>query len=138
MVSFRAVIASLGLIAASKLPSCLAYPTENANVATSPNPQYNEGRLVRRAEPGDFYLRIMPLGASITAGSNFAPDDEGENGYRKYLRDRLRADEWDVNMVGNHHRGTMRDSVSSTPNYPSCPADGPAYVNTNERRGRTK
>lgn len=44
-----------------------------------------------------FYLRIMPLGASITAGYGTNP----QNGYRKPLRDQLRWRGWPVNMVGS-------------------------------------
>ena len=69
--------------------------------------------LTRRAEPGDFYLRVMPLGASITAGE-YSPDD-AKNGYRKFTRDKLRADGWDVNMVGNFNMGTMSDNVRLRP-----------------------
>lgn len=48
----------------------------------------------RRADgAADFFLRIMPLGASITQG--YASTDG--NGYRKHLRDRLRFAGWKVN-----------------------------------------
>jgi hypothetical protein len=63
----------------------------------------------RRA--GDFWLRIMPLGASITAGDFNPPGDDRGNGYRKFLRDKLRADGWRFNMVGSFQRGTMNDKV---------------------------
>ncbi len=64
---------------------------------------------------GDFYLRIMPLGASITKGDPAQPNvDTLKNGYRKPLRDRLREDQWKVNMVGSvGDYGTMNDRVSS-------------------------
>ncbi|KAB5542692.1 hypothetical protein GE09DRAFT_1136165 [Coniochaeta sp. 2T2.1] len=58
----------------------------------------------KRAE--DFYLRILPLGASITQG--FASTDG--NGYRKHLRNFLRFQGWKVNMVGTKHDGTMADN----------------------------
>ncbi|KAK0761499.1 hypothetical protein N5P37_006451, partial [Trichoderma harzianum] len=48
-----------------------------------------------------FYLRIMPLGASITAGVGTDP----QNGYRKPLRDQLRWEGWPVNMVGSQSNG---------------------------------
>ena len=64
-----------------------------------------------RAE--DFYLRIMPLGASITRGDPADPNDPGKNGYRKFFRDRLRFDGWEVNMVGSVSSwGNMNDRVS--------------------------
>jgi len=59
----------------------------------------------KRAE--DFYLRILPLGASITQGIG---STDG-NGYRKHLRDYLRFQGWKVNMVGTKHEGTMADNV---------------------------
>jgi len=54
----------------------------------------------------DFFLRIMPLGASITQG--FGSTDG--TGYRKLLRSRLRFAGWKVNMVGSKRDGGMADS----------------------------
>ncbi|KAH7316977.1 SGNH hydrolase-type esterase domain-containing protein [Stachybotrys elegans] len=54
----------------------------------------------------DFYLRIMPLGASITRGQG---STDG-NGYRKALRQQLRWKGWKVNMVGSRQDGNMNDS----------------------------
>lgn len=67
----------------------------------------SKGDLMQRAA-GSFYLRVMPLGASITQGQ-YSSD---ENGYRKALRDQLRYMGWKVNMVGSLQDGTMADSVS--------------------------
>ncbi|SPO03558.1 uncharacterized protein DNG_06241 [Cephalotrichum gorgonifer] len=72
---------------------------------------YNNGSVVlasgsslqRRA--GNFYLRIMPLGASITYGDPHPPTTGGR-GYRKYIRDQLRSRGWSVNMVGSRRYGT--------------------------------
>ncbi|KAM0549173.1 hypothetical protein ACHAPJ_009482 [Fusarium lateritium] len=61
--------------------------------------------LNRRAAK-DFYLRLMPLGASITQGYK---STDG-NGYRKWLRAQLRFRGWKVNMVGSKQDGTMADS----------------------------
>lgn len=55
----------------------------------------------------DFYLRIMPLGASITEGVR---STDG-NGYRKWLRQQLRWKGWKVNMVGSKRNGNMADKV---------------------------
>ncbi|KAF4439048.1 carbohydrate esterase family 3 [Fusarium acutatum] len=49
--------------------------------------------LDRRAAK-DFYLRVMPLGASITQGYK---SSDG-NGYRKWLRAQLRFRGWKVSM----------------------------------------
>lgn len=69
----------------------------------------------------DFYLRIMPLGASITRGQPADPSDPNQNGYRKFIRDRLRLDGWKVNMVGSYSSwGNMADGVS-----PSLPRGSP-------------
>lgn len=66
------------------------------------------------SHPGDFFLRILPLGASITFGQG---STDG-TGYRKALRQHLRDDGWDVNMVGNRTGGSMKDnSVSGVPGY---------------------
>lgn len=61
----------------------------------------------RRA--AEFYLRIMPLGASITQGIN---SGDG-NGYRKHIRDQLRYAGWLVNMVGSKQDGNMADRVQN-------------------------
>jgi hypothetical protein len=47
---------------------------------------YTQVQDLRGRAAKDFYLRIMPLGASITEGSNAAAG----NGYRKHIRDQLR------------------------------------------------
>ncbi|KAI1502224.1 SGNH hydrolase-type esterase domain-containing protein [Biscogniauxia marginata] len=57
-------------------------------------------------------LRIMPLGASITFG---VLSTDG-NGYREDLRDMLISDGFDVDMVGNHAGGNMKDN--QTEGYP--------------------
>lgn len=107
MVAFTSVLARIGVAALSlaSIPSAYAYP---ANCTTL---NYGD-RVFRRADPQDFYLRIMPLGASITEGDPSPPDDDSGNGYRKFLRDKLRSEGWKVNMVGNMRRGTMQDNVS--------------------------
>jgi hypothetical protein len=58
----------------------------------------------------DFYLRIMPLGASITEGTG---STDG-NGYRKWLRQQLRWKGWKVNMVGSKPNGNMADKVCTS------------------------
>ncbi|KFY42222.1 hypothetical protein V494_02521 [Pseudogymnoascus sp. VKM F-4513 (FW-928)] len=83
----------------------------NDNQDLHQNPQEHD--VSRRAE--DFYLRIMPLGASITKGSPAAPGTNG-NGYRKDLRDNLVSDGWKVNMVGSQPFGKMADN--QTEGYP--------------------
>ncbi|KAK9590735.1 hypothetical protein V6Z92_003825 [Aspergillus fumigatus] len=51
-------------------------------------------------------LRILPLGASITWGYLSSTG----NGYRKPLRDKLRFEGWEVDMVGSKSNGDMRDN----------------------------
>lgn len=112
MVSSKAILVGFGVLAVSLFQPCLAAPFSSDATLAQTTPSYDSG-LFRRAEPQNFYLRIMPLGASITAGEHEPEDDEGKNGYRKYLRDKLRSEGWKVNMVGNYNRGKMNDSVSS-------------------------
>ncbi|KAK4224248.1 CE3 protein [Podospora fimiseda] len=54
----------------------------------------------------DFFLRVMPLGASITQGVGSTDN----NGYRKLLRQQLRFKGWKVNMVGSKKNGGMADN----------------------------
>ncbi|KAF9873870.1 hypothetical protein CkaCkLH20_08604 [Colletotrichum karsti] len=57
-------------------------------------------------------LRILSLGASIVWGVG---SSQG-NSFRKPLRDRLRYDGWEVNMVGSLRNGQMQDNdVQATP-----------------------
>ncbi|KAF2824052.1 SGNH hydrolase [Ophiobolus disseminans] len=53
------------------------------------------------------WLRILPLGASITRGLKSTPED----GYRKSLREHLKSLGHNVNMVGSHVNkdGSMQD-----------------------------
>lgn len=89
----------------SVLPAALPKTSPNYDLALFPEP----ARLQSRA--GDFYLRIMPLGASITYGEPGDPELEGRT-YRKYLRDSLRSRGWKVNMVGSRKFGqSFADNV---------------------------
>ncbi|KAK8017500.1 hypothetical protein PG993_013826 [Apiospora rasikravindrae] len=76
--------------------------TEGINV-TSPYMNDDVNDLNTRA--AKFWLRVMPLGASITQGIK---SSDG-NGYRKHIRDQLRFAGWNVNMVGSKQDGTMND-----------------------------
>lgn len=64
-------------------------------------------------------LRILPLGASITWGYLSSTG----NGYRKPLRDKLRFEGWEVDMVGSKSNGDMRDNVCISPSSPFPTAD---------------
>ncbi|KAI0857102.1 carbohydrate esterase family 3 protein [Xylaria cubensis] len=83
--------------------------TQSISLA-SPIKQQNddEHSSVRRASGfgGGMWLRIMPLGASITYG--YLSSDG--NGYRQALRDQIVAYGNDVNMVGSRRNGTMEDN----------------------------
>ena len=121
MVSSKAILAGFGVLAVSFIQPCLAFPFSSNVTLSQTTPNYDNA-LFKRAEPQDFYLRIMPLGASITAGEHAPDEDEEKNGYRKYLRDKLRSEGWKVNMVGNLNSGNMKDNVSS-PLIPRPPED---------------
>jgi hypothetical protein len=66
-----------------------------------------EEEWVERRDTKPFYLRVMPLGASVTQGHQSSDN----NGYRKWLREELRYQGWPVNMVGSLQDGTMKDRV---------------------------
>ena len=80
-------------------------PPSNSSQLT--DTAFQGAKLLRRVTQND-YLRILPLGASITQG---VASSSG-NGYRKPLRDQLRSQGWKVNMVGTKRDGTMVDNVS--------------------------
>ncbi|KAK7414551.1 hypothetical protein QQX98_006578 [Neonectria punicea] len=65
---------------------------------------FNASHLERRQD-AKVPLRILALGASITWGVG----SSNGNGFRKPLRDALRYDGWEVNMVGSRRGGTMID-----------------------------
>lgn len=67
---------------------------------------FNNLTSLQRRDDQPFYLRIAPLGASITNG--YLSSDG--NGYRKHIRDQLRSNGWPVNMVGSLATGTMHDN----------------------------
>lgn len=66
---------------------------------------FESGAIEPRQRPGSpehpVLLRIMCLGASITAGVG----EPSGNGYRKPLRDKLRWENWHVNYIGSQHSG---------------------------------
>ncbi|ROT40793.1 hypothetical protein SODALDRAFT_105063 [Sodiomyces alkalinus F11] len=109
MVSLKATLAGFGAVAALLLQPCAALPY-SAGLEPSQSPNYENIKLLKRADARDFYLRVMPLGASITAGEHGPEDDTQMNGYRKFLRDKLRLRGWKVNMVGSFNRGLMKDN----------------------------
>lgn len=77
--------------------------------STGSNLGIGEGSsALQKRDNGTFLLRIMPLGASITNG--YGSTDH--NGYRKALRQQLRYEGWQVNMIGSLRNGTMHDNVS--------------------------
>ena len=102
MVSLKGAT-TLGLALLSSLAQCHAAPA-------SPSP---DNVLASRESEKPSWLRIMPLGASITAGDPAPPDDDSKNGYRGFLREKLRSEGWEVNMVGNFNLGSMSDNVGT-------------------------
>lgn len=68
----------------------------------------NDITTLRSRAENPYLLRIMPLGASITNGYR----STGHNGYRNYIRQQLRYEGWNVEMVGSLRNGTMIDNVS--------------------------
>ncbi|CAG8901464.1 unnamed protein product [Penicillium egyptiacum] len=66
----------------------------------------NVERQLYKKDDKPFQLRILPLGASLTYGYL----SESGNGYRKPLRDQLRFDGWEVDMVGTKAHGNMKDN----------------------------
>lgn len=107
MVSLKSAAAIVGAALLCHLPPCLASPTNISLHAPD-----NGVGLLRRTEQRTPFPRIMPLGASITAGASEPPDDKDKNSYRKFLRDKLRVENWGVNMVGSFSRGSINDNVS--------------------------
>lgn len=100
-------VRSVGALLLALLPIVFASPLFDA-IPTTDNERLSD--LKPRA--GDFYLRIMPLGASITYGDPHPPDTGGR-GYRKYIRDQIRHNGWLVNMVGSQRFGAnFVDNVS--------------------------
>lgn len=71
-------------------------PTNNSD-ATGSDRGSNTGVDLNRRAAKDFWLRVMPLGASITQGIHSSDD----NGYRKWIREQLRWQGWQVNSKGS-------------------------------------
>ncbi|KAJ4414460.1 hypothetical protein N0V82_007909 [Gnomoniopsis sp. IMI 355080] len=93
---------SCWLVVLSLIHTALALPVISSDevdlsstaVSLDDDAELSSNNLHERA--GSFYLRILPLGGSITVGWGSSTG----NGYRKPLRDQLRRDGWKVNMVG--------------------------------------
>lgn len=65
-------------------------------ITSSPTNNSGDGIGLSRRAAKDFWLRVMPLGASITQGIHSSDD----NGYRKWIREQLRWEGWQVNSEG--------------------------------------
>ena len=122
-VRLRGIISFLAILLVL-VANCLASPLlvnrsnmTDVDFLTHDLDMYDEhtASVMARQSAGNFYLRIMPLGASITRGSNDHPDLRGR-GYRKFLRDKLRILGWKVNMVGSFRNGEQfADNVCCLP-----------------------
>ncbi|KAJ5204260.1 uncharacterized protein N7498_005139 [Penicillium cinerascens] len=97
----RAVLAALWLTLLS-LAAAIALPKPDSQ---SEVPFENEVSTLQ-ARADKFLLRIMPLGASITMGYK---STDG-NGYREHIRQQLRYEGWQVDMVGSKRNGTMHNN----------------------------
>ncbi|KAG4424355.1 hypothetical protein IFR04_002596, partial [Cadophora malorum] len=82
-----------------------SYPPQVTGVVDGFGNNASDIGTLKARDAKDFYLRIMPLGASITEG---VASSNG-NGYRKWLRQQLRWKGWKVNMVGSKANGNMAD-----------------------------
>lgn len=105
----------LTLLSLVPVANCIPYGSDifavQAYNASGPGNNYLSGsfekRYLQKKDDKPFELKILPLGASITWGLL----SESGNGYRKPLRDQLRFDGWEVNMVGTKTHGSMKDNV---------------------------
>lgn len=73
-------------------------------ISSNSTPSWHTSLAKRAAQ--DFFLRVMPLGASITEGIG----SRNGAGYRDLLRAQLRTRGWNVNMVGSKQNGRFEDS----------------------------
>lgn len=90
----RVLVVATGI---ASLISCVpAYPTY-------PFPQMPS--VLDRASAYSNYMRVMPLGASITSGYGSASG----NGYRQILKDAIVKRGLNLNYVGTQHSGNMTD-----------------------------
>lgn len=89
----------------------LAAPTsfENGLLKNTSFPTANFEASIFKSRDTSIPLRILPVGASIMSGWGSNNLQETGPGLRKPLRDALRADGFDVNMVGS-----LTCSASST------------------------
>lgn len=71
----------------------------------------HEVSTIQTRDTDKFLLRIMPLGASITMGYK----STDLNGYREHIRQQLRSEGWQVDMVGSKRNGTMHNNVCNPP-----------------------
>lgn len=88
-------------------PATLSVPDTTEGFNTTPSYMNEDVSDLSSRAAAKFWLRVMPLGASITQGIK---SSDG-NGYRKHIRDQLRFAGWKVNMVGSKQDGNMNDKV---------------------------
>ncbi|KAK4499432.1 hypothetical protein PRZ48_009946 [Zasmidium cellare] len=102
---------SLLAILTTFIPATQAHPFtgEAASWESLSADVFNTSNIEPRQNRKPEWLRIMPLGASITRGVGSSPED----GYRKPLRDRLRSLGYKVNMVGSQSnpQGSMTNGA---------------------------
>lgn len=102
-----AALSTLGLIFTHVSPSSsLMRPMRGHELVPRKEIPPGERKRVTGGSSRSYYLRIQPLGASLTWGTG----SESGNGYRKPLRDQLRFDGWNVNMIGSQRSGSMKDN----------------------------
>jgi hypothetical protein len=104
-VTFQKLAGSINIPHMKKLGP--AHPASNESAAELSSPADLNLRK-RQSNPKPFYLRILPLGASIVEGY----ESSDGTGFRKLLRNQLRWKGWPVNMVGSKQNGRMADKVS--------------------------
>ncbi|KAJ3552332.1 hypothetical protein NPX13_g11142 [Xylaria arbuscula] len=106
----------LSTIRVCRILLCAAALMQGIAVA-APIQRDDDQLITRRSKAGfakGIWLRIMPLGASITYGLT---SGDG-NGYREFLRDKIVDYGNPVNMVGSRRNGTMEDNdVEGWPGY---------------------
>ncbi|KAJ5928746.1 hypothetical protein N7466_007702, partial [Penicillium verhagenii] len=101
----RACLLSIALLSPLVATVSLADSIPSRTIATD---HHDITTTLRSRTEDPFLLRIMPLGASITNGYRSTQ----HNGYRDYIRQQLRYEGWEVEMVGSLRNGTMVDNFN--------------------------
>ena len=113
------------LVRISDTSNFLIYDVSDKNFALNMN---NE-QINKSAQVSSTTIKLMPLGDSITWGTN--PDDANSPGYRRSLYQQLTSAGYNVDFVGSLNGGLPNDFDRDNEGHPGWSAGAPVFSSNN-------